>query len=154
MLTRPVLLYEQILLANFGHFVSGHLWAPALVLDFEFSGHQAGMCAQVLALAHQLNPAVLRRGAGEALWDELRFLLDMQPAEPPTLDSVSAQVSKLCFSLLLHFFIRMRQEGGFMTGMRRLNKRLGQAFCVPHCDAQVSVICCVRHFSSLRALVL
>ncbi|CAL8466428.1 g5964 [Coccomyxa elongata] len=46
---------------------------------------------QVLALAHQLNPSILRRGAGEALWDELRYLLDMQPAEPPALDGVSAQ---------------------------------------------------------------
>ncbi len=59
---------------------------------FEVSFLRVACAEQVLALAHQLNPAVLRRGAGDSLWDELRFLLDMQPAEPPTLDSVSAQV--------------------------------------------------------------
>ncbi len=41
------------------------------------------MCRQVLALAHQLNPSILRRGAGEALWDELRYLLDMQVCVMP-----------------------------------------------------------------------
>jgi hypothetical protein len=49
-----------------------------------------------------------------------------------------------------------------MTGMRRLNNRLGQAFYVPHCDAQVSVTvfvvpgispACVHWCYSLHALV-
>lgn len=49
------------------------------------------MCTQVLALAHQLNPGILRRSAGEAFWEELRYLLEMHPAELPALDAVSAQ---------------------------------------------------------------
>ena len=36
------------------------------------------LCNQVLALAHQLSPSALRKGAAEALWDDLRYLLDMQ----------------------------------------------------------------------------
>ncbi len=35
-------------------------------------------CKQVLALAHQLAPGVLRRPQADTLWDDLRCLLDMQ----------------------------------------------------------------------------
>lgn len=34
---------------------------------------------QVLTLAHQLDPNILRRGVSAGLWDDLRHLLDMLP---------------------------------------------------------------------------
>lgn len=34
---------------------------------------------QVLTLAHQLDPNILRRGVSGGLWDDLRHLLDMLP---------------------------------------------------------------------------
>lgn len=37
------------------------------------------MCLQVLTLAHQLDPSILRRGVSAGLWDDLRHLLDMLP---------------------------------------------------------------------------
>ena len=33
---------------------------------------------QILMLAHQVQRGALRRGAAEALWDDLTYLLDMQ----------------------------------------------------------------------------
>ncbi|KAK9812968.1 hypothetical protein WJX72_006606 [[Myrmecia] bisecta] len=50
----------------------------------------AEITPQILALAHQLGPDVWRRGAADALWEELRYLLDMQPNEAPSLDAKSA----------------------------------------------------------------
>ena len=35
--------------------------------------------SQVLTLAHQLDPNILRRGVSAALWDDLRYLLNMLP---------------------------------------------------------------------------
>ena len=38
-----------------------------------------GLPIQVLTLAHQLDPSILRRGVSAGLWDDLRHLLDMLP---------------------------------------------------------------------------
>lgn len=37
------------------------------------------MHLQILTLAHQLDPNILRRGVSAGLWDDLRHLLDMLP---------------------------------------------------------------------------
>ena len=37
------------------------------------------LMVQVLTLAHQLDPNILRRGVSAGLWDDLRHLLDMLP---------------------------------------------------------------------------
>ena len=39
----------------------------------------SALALQVLTLAHQLDPSILRRGVSAGLWDDLRHLLDMLP---------------------------------------------------------------------------
>ena len=47
-------------------------------MSLTVAGPARSACHQVLALAHQLAPGVLRRPQADALWDDLRCLLDMQ----------------------------------------------------------------------------
>lgn len=50
---------------------------------------------QVLTLAHQLDPSILRRGVSAGLWDDLRHLLDMLPQQDaegdPRLGMIASQ---------------------------------------------------------------
>ena len=52
-------------------------------------------CMQVLTLAHQLDPSILRRGVSAGLWDDLRHLLDMLPQQEaegdPRLGMIASQ---------------------------------------------------------------
>ena len=38
---------------------------------------------QILTLAHQINPEMITRAGGGTLWEDLRFLLDMEVPQGP-----------------------------------------------------------------------
>ena len=55
------------------HWVPHHGGSKMLIFSWQ---------CQVLTLAHQIVPDMLSRNAADSLWEDLRFLLDMEP--PPS----------------------------------------------------------------------
>ena len=91
------------------------------------------MYLQIVTLAYQINPEMLSRNASETLWEDLRFLLDMELPQGPlpggaglhqgvTVLSVDDAVSALEESLDWQRALRVNIQNSTPAGMLLYHK--------------------------------